>query len=78
VSSFRHDRLDVAVDQAALESVLQAKGRLTNVLACLGGRQWPALANQASQVNALDVFHDQEMRVADLVGVVGQHDIGMR
>ena len=35
------------------------------------------LLDQPGQVGALDVLHDQEVRVAGLVGVVGQDDVGV-
>ena len=42
-------RLDVSVDQAALMGMLQAQGRLPDVVAGFGGREWAALAEPERQ-----------------------------
>ncbi len=72
-------RLDVAVDHAALVGVLQAQGRLADVVAGLAA---PAAGRAAStslpRSVAVDVLHDEEVGVAGLVGVVGHDDVGMR
>ena len=41
-------------------------------------RQWTVLLDQAGQISPLDVFHDQQVGAANLVGIVGQHDVGVR
>ncbi len=58
--------------------VLQAFGRLADVLAGLGDRQRSSLADNLGQVDAVDVLHHQEVSVAGLLGVVGRDDVGMR
>ena len=71
-------RLDVAVDHAVLEGVLQAQRRLAGVLARLADRQRPAAIDQPGQVGPLDELHDQHVRLPGLLGVVGGHDVRVR
>ena len=72
-------RLDVAVNETALGSMLKTQRRLADVIAGLGHRQRAVLLDQRGQVDGpVDVFHDQQVRAADLVGVIGQHDVRMR
>src|SRR5207302_793793 len=56
-------RLDVAVNKAVLEGVLQAKAGLADVVASAADRQRPLLLDHAGQVDALDKLQDQKMRI---------------
>ena len=47
------------------------------MVAGLADGQGPGLPDQPRQVRALDIFHDQQMRAADLIGVDGVDDVGM-
>jgi hypothetical protein len=69
---------DVAVDQAALEGVLQAQGGLPDEVAGRLDRQGALSPHQLFQVGARGVFHDEEVGVAHLIGFVGADDVGMR
>ena len=71
-------RLDVAVDHAVLEGVLEPQRRLAGVLARLADRQRPAAIDQPAQVGPLDELHDQHVRLPGLLGVVGGHDVRVR
>ena len=66
------------MDHAALEGVLQAEGGLARVVARLRDRQRAGLRHQLCQVGALDVFHHEEVRVADVFRIVVMDYVGMR
>src|SRR5262249_33427883 len=71
-------RFNVPMHQPSFLGMLQAECRLANILAGLLHPQWAVLLDQPSQVRgSLDVLHDQQVPAADVVGVIGQHDIGM-
>ena len=70
-------RLDVAMNHAALEGVLQAERRLPGVVARLVHRQRPGLLDQLGQIDAGHVFHDEQMGAVDLIGVEGANDVRM-
>jgi hypothetical protein len=65
------------VHQAAFEGVLQAEGSLANVVAGHGNRQRACISDQMGQVGPVDVFHDEKMEIAGLIGVVSHDNIGM-
>jgi hypothetical protein len=69
--------LDVAVDQAALVSVLQAQRCLADVVAGLGHGQATRLLHEPAEVDAVDALHREEVGVADLPGVVHGDDVGV-
>src|SRR5207248_1106003 len=54
--------LDVAVDQAGGVDVLQALGRLGDVVGGAPRAERAALAHQVVQADALDVVHDDEVQ----------------
>jgi hypothetical protein len=68
-------RLHVAVDQAALEGVLQPQRRLPGVGAGQVNGQRAFLLDQPAEVGPLDEFHDEEVGAAGLVRVVGVDDV---
>src|SRR5258706_44227 len=61
-------RLDVAVNEPAFVSMLQAEGSLPDVLAGLGRRKPSALLDNLGEVLALSVLHDEEVVASHLVG----------
>ena len=71
-------RLDVPVDDPLAVGMAQAPGRLRGVIDGHGDRQRPPLLDEAMQVPALDVLHDEEGDAPGLVGVVGRDDVGVR
>jgi hypothetical protein len=69
-------RLDVAVDDAGVfMGVLQAQGRLAHVVGGAGDGHRSALLGDVLERGAIDVFHDQEVQLVDLVDVVGADDV---
>jgi hypothetical protein len=68
-------RLDVAVHHAAGVRVLEPQGRLPGVVAGPRHRQRTLRGDDPVQRDARDVLHDQEVRLAGLLGVVGGHDV---
>ncbi len=66
---------DVAVDQAALEGVLQTQRRLPHRLARLGDRPSAQLSRQALQVHAVEQLHDEERYAVADAGVGGAHQM---
>ena len=56
---------------------LQAAGGLDEAVDRLAHRQRSAVPNDAVEVSALDVVHDQKMNAAVFVGVECRDDIGM-
>ena len=70
-------RLDVAVDDPLGMRGLQPAGRLDQAVDRLVDRHRPALADDAVEVASLDVFHDQEMDAAVLVGVLRGDEVGV-
>ena len=71
-------RLDVAMDHAALEGVLQSQRRLADEVAGLVHRQRAVRLHQLGEVGPFDVFHDEQVGAVDLVGVVGADDVRVR
>ena len=57
--------------------VLQADGRLADVVAGAQQVHRPGLLDDLLQAGAVHVFHDQEVQVLVLVDVVGADDVGM-
>jgi hypothetical protein len=74
----RWTRLDVAMDQAALVRVLQPECGLADIVAGLFGGQRARLIDQPGQADADHILHCQEVRVADLIRIEREHDVGMR
>src|SRR6516225_5478140 len=70
-------RLDVAVHQTALMSMLKAESRLADAVAGLCDGQRSMLLDEPCQVGALDILHCQEVRRANVAGIVSEHDVGM-
>jgi hypothetical protein len=70
-------RLDVAMDETALERVLQADGGLPDRLASIGNGQSTMTLDKAGQVHPVHVFHNQEMNAIAVAGVVSDNDVGM-
>ncbi len=70
-------RLQIAMDQAARKGMLKTDGRLAHDVARRGHRQRTVLAQLVGEVDALDVLHRQQMRIAGLFGVEGGNDIRM-
>ena len=68
---------DVAVDHAVLVGMLQAGGRLADVIARPAHRQRALAADHLGQVGAGDEFHHQEMPLAGGFRVVDRHHVGM-
>ncbi len=71
-------RLDVPMHEALNVGMLQSQGSLPHIARRLARRQPAVLLEQPRQVGAGNVLHDQEERVADLVGIVSEDDVGMR
>ncbi len=63
--------LNVAMDHAALVSVLQAARRLPDCIARLRDGQSAALGHNAGEVGPLHKLHDEKVCIAGLLGVVG-------
>jgi hypothetical protein len=77
----RHEQvigLDVAVHHAALVGMLQPKGDLADVIAGLGQRRRAVVLHHLGQIHAVHELHGKEVRLADLIRVVGNDDVGMR
>ena len=55
--------------------VVEGQGRLAGALARPQHGQPPVFQAQGLEAAAGDVFHHQAVGIADLVGVVGHHDI---
>ena len=71
------DRLDIAMDQVAFVSVLQAERDLVEVLAGFLDRQRTGQADIFAQVGSLDVFHGEIKGIAGLIHVAKLDDVGM-
>ena len=69
--------LDVAVDQSLLEGVVKTEGRLADVFAGLGEREWSPVAHDSGQVGPIDQLHFVVMGVSDLVRVEHLHHVGV-
>jgi hypothetical protein len=63
------------MDEPHLVGIVEANGRLPNVLARLFDWQRSLVLNKLGQVRSVDKLHDQEEAVAGLVGVVGSDNI---
>src|SRR5262249_9622430 len=70
-------RLDVAVDQALFEGVLQSQGGLVDVIAGLVRRQRAGQFDQPHQVEPLDVLHDEVVDAAFEAEVEGLDEFGV-
>ena len=74
-------RLDVAVDELVLMGMLEPQRGLADHLAGRAHAQrlsgLPLGLDQALEVDAVHVFHRQEMDAVGLAGVVGTHDVRM-
>ena len=70
-------RLDVAVDHAVLDGVLQAQGGLANDVAGQRHGQRAGLFDHALQRDTRHVFHGQEVGLAVLVEFIDGDDIGV-
>ena len=69
--------LEIAVDQAALGGMLQAKGRLADVFAGLIDFERAVVAHQPGQIGAVDEFQGDVIGAVDLVGVISADDVRM-
>src|SRR5262245_38842339 len=58
-------------------SVVDPLGGLQNIVESPIDGQAAALTNERSEIQAIDVLHDEKVRTLDFVGVVGGDDIGM-
>jgi hypothetical protein len=67
--------LDVAVDHAALEGMLEAQGRLADVVTGVRHRQWALPLEHVGQAQPRHELHDEHVQVARLLRVVGGDDI---
>ncbi len=70
-------RLDVAVNDTLAVRIFQAPCRVQQTADRLRHRQWPLSQHQRRQVLAVDEFHDQEMALGILVGIIGHDDVGV-
>ena len=72
-------RLDIAMDHAALIGMLQSLRGLHDRLRRPARKAaGPADLTSWPRLTPVDEFHDQEVRVAGLLGVVSRHDVGMQ
>ena len=69
--------LDIAVDDSLGMGGLEPAGGLDDAVDRLRHGHRPAVADDAIEVAAFDVFHHQEMHAAIFVGIDGGHDVGM-
>ena len=70
-------RFDVAVDQTALMSMLQAQRRLPDVLTGQADLEHAPGLYQLVQVRPFDEFHDEKVSAVHLVGIKSTDDVGM-
>ena len=63
------------MDHPQFVSVLQPQSHLANVLAGFLNVQLPLTLDDGRQIDPLDVFHYQEMRVLHAVGIVGDNNV---
>ena len=70
-------RLDVAVDHPVFVRVLEAQGRLVDVLAGVGNRQRPLRLDDPGQVEAVDILHGQDQALAEAEARVGGDNVRM-
>jgi hypothetical protein len=70
-------RLDIAVNQPALISVLQSQGPLPDSLAGIADGETTALPHEASQVYSVHQLHDEEVNALELSCIMGDNDIRM-
>jgi len=66
------------MDDAALVSVLQAAGRLQDAVQRQLQRQRALFLHKRRQIAAVHVLHHKEMRARRFVGIVSDHDVGVR
>ncbi len=69
--------LDVAMDHAFLESVLEADCRLAHVVTGVAYWKRPCCLNELADIDSLDKLHDKKMKSGELFRVVGRHDVRM-
>ena len=69
--------LDIAVDDSLGMGGFEPAGGLDDAVDRLRHGHRPAVANDAIEVAAFDVFHHQEMNAAIFVGINSGHDVGM-
>ena len=65
------------MDHALSMRMSQSGGGLHGAFASRGDRQRATRSEPMIQVEAIDVFHDQEVGLANFVGVVGSDDVGV-
>ena len=63
------------MDHAEFEGVLEAEGGLADVLASQRHRQRPAFPHHPREVDAVDEFHRDEVRVSERACVERGHDV---
>ena len=70
--------LDVAVDDAAgLMGMVQADGRLPNVMCGSGDVHRPMFLDDLLQAGAVHIFHHQKVQLVVLIDVISANDVGM-
>lgn len=71
-------RLDVAMNEAAFEGMLESEGGLIDVARRLLDGQGARSFHQPLEVDAVEKFHRNEQGRRDGAGIVGVNDVGVR
>ena len=65
------------MNHTPIQGVLQSKRHLSQIIAGLRDRQQLFNRQNLGERLAFDIFHDQQMQVIGVLGVVGRDNVGM-